>query len=100
MNTVQLEYYSWLGRELIGASEKGKTVTLPLPADGTVRALLADLAADSARFRELVYDPSELRLKEYATLILNGRTIELAGGLGRALAGRRRAAAAPGFSGG
>jgi molybdopterin converting factor small subunit len=98
--TVQLEYYSWLGKELIGAGEKGKTVTLQLPADGTVRALLVGLAADSAKFRELVYDPVEQRLKEYATLILNGRTIELAGGLDAPLKAGDELLLLPGFSGG
>jgi molybdopterin converting factor small subunit len=100
MTTVQLEYYSWLAKELIGVSEKGKKVLLPLPAEGTVRALLAGLAADSAKFRELVYDPAEQRLKEYATLILNGRTIELAGGLDAALKAGDELLLLPGFSGG
>lgn len=98
--TVQLEYYSWLGKELIGAGEKGRTVTLPLPAEGTVRVLLAGLAADSPKFRELVYDPADARLKEYATLILNGRTIELAGGLDAPLQAGDELLLLPGFSGG
>src|SRR5436190_14279590 len=83
--TVQLEYYSWLAKELIGASEKGRTVTVAIPPEGTVRALLARLAGESPAFTRLVYDRGEDRLKEYATLILNGRTIELAGGLDAAL---------------
>ena len=98
--TVQLEYYSWLGKELIGAGERGKTITLPLPAEGTVRVLLTGLAADSAKFRELVYDPADARLKEYATLILNGRTIELAGGLDAPLQAGDELLLLPGFSGG
>jgi molybdopterin converting factor small subunit len=98
--TVELEYFSWLAKELIGADEKGKTVTLGLPPERTVRSLLATLAADSPRFAELVYDPAEQRLKEYATLIVNGRTIELAGGLDAPLKPGDQLLLLPGFSGG
>jgi molybdopterin converting factor small subunit len=100
MATIQLEYYSWLAKELIGASEQGKKIVLPLPAEATVRVLLAGLAADSAKFRDLVYDPVQQRLKEYATLILNGRTIELAGGLDAPLKAGDELLLLPGFSGG
>jgi len=98
--TIKLEYYSWLAKELIGAGEDGRTVELPLPAAGTVRALLAGLAADSEAFERLVYDSADGRLREYATLILNGRVIELAGGLDTHLQPGDHLLLLPGFSGG
>lgn len=98
--TIRLEYYSWLAKELIGAGEQGATVELPLPDDGTVRSLLAGLATDSPKFAELVYDSAGRRLREYATLIVNGRVVELAGGLDARLEAGDHLLLLPGFSGG
>src|SRR5690349_23727668 len=99
-HTVTLEYYSWMAKELKGAGEKGTTDRLPIEHGMTVRDLLADLAAQSPKFAELVYDRDGERLKEYAALILNGQTIELAGGLDRALEPGDALLLLPGFSGG
>jgi molybdopterin converting factor small subunit len=99
-DSVKLEYYSWLAKELIGAGEEGATVEVPLPADRTVRSLLADLANQSDRFEQLVYDRGSRRLREYATLIVNGRVVELAGGLDSRLEPGDHLLLLPGFSGG
>jgi molybdopterin converting factor small subunit len=98
--TVKLEYYSWLAKELIAAGEEGATVEVPLPEDRTVRSLLAGLAAESEAFARLVYDPEDRRLREYATLIVNGRVVELAGGLDARLQPGDHLLLLPGFSGG
>jgi molybdopterin converting factor small subunit len=98
--TVSLEYYSWIATVLKGVGEQGTTVHLPIEDGTTVRDLLAQLAAESPKFEELVYDRAEDRLKEYATLILNGQTIELVGGLGRQLVPGDELLLLPGFSGG
>ena len=98
--TIKLEYYSWLATELKGVGEEGTTVELPIGGDGTVRALLERLAAENPKFEDLVYDRGADRVKEYATLILNGRTIELAGGLGAQLQPGDHLLLLPGFSGG
>ena len=98
--TVSLEYYSWIGTQLKGAEERGTTDHLALRDGTTVRDLLIRLASESPKFEELVYDRAGERLKEYAALILNGQTIELAGGLDRPLSPGDQLLLLPGFSGG
>jgi molybdopterin converting factor small subunit len=97
---IRLEYYSWLATELKGVGEAGTTVQVPIVDGTTVRAVLERLAAENPRFEELVYDRGADRVKEYATLILNGRTIELAGGLDARLRPGDHLLLLPGFSGG
>jgi molybdopterin converting factor small subunit len=104
--TITLEYYSWLRKELGLADEEpkdreGSTVTtIPLRDGTTVRSLLAELAAGSERYERLVYDLEGQRLREYVTLIVNGRVVELAGGLDRELEPGDELLLLPGFSGG
>ncbi|SRR5688572_25636914 len=98
--TVSLEYYAWIATELKGVGERGTTEQLPIEEDTTVRDLLSRLASESPKFAELVYDRADDRLKEYAALILNGQTIELAGGLDRRLEPGDQLLLLPGFSGG
>lgn len=97
---VTLEYYSWMAKELKGAGERGTTVSLPISEGTTVRDLLGQLSDESPKFAELVYSRAEDRLKEYAALIVNGQTIELAGGLDRRLEPGDALLLLPGFSGG
>ena len=98
--TVSLEYYSWIATQLKGAGERGTTDHLRIEDGTTVRDLLARLSIESPKFAELVYDRADDRLKEYAALILNGQTIELAGGLDRRLEAGDQLLLLPGFSGG
>jgi molybdopterin converting factor small subunit len=98
--TVSLEYYSWIATQLKGVGERGTIEQLPIEDGTTVRELLARLADDSPKFAELVYDRADDRLKEYAALIVNGQTIELAGGLDRRLEPGDELLLLPGFSGG
>ena len=100
METVSLEYYSWIATQLKGVGERGTTERLPIDGTTTVRDLLVRLAAASPKFAELVYDQEGERLKEYAALILNGQTIELAGGLDRRLEPGDQLLLLPGFAGG
>ena len=95
--TVSLEYYSWIATKLKGAGEQRHD----RPGADRGRHDGARAARPAlrrvAKFAELVYDRAEDRLKEYAALILNGQTIELAGGLGPAAGAGRPAAAAAGL---
>jgi molybdopterin converting factor small subunit len=98
--TVSLEYYSWIATKLKGVGEHGTTEQVPIDDSTTVRDLLGRLSDGSPVFAELVYDRADDRLKEYAALILNGQTIELAGGLDRRLEPGDRLLLLPGFAGG
>jgi molybdopterin converting factor small subunit len=98
--SVRLEYYSWLATELVGGEERGKTLAVPLTGDRTVRSLLERLARESEAFERLVYDLEGRRIREYAALIVNGRAIELAGGLDSHLQDGDQLLLLPGFSGG
>ena len=98
--TVSLEYYSWIATQLKGAEERGTTDHLAIEDGTTVRDLMRQLADESPKFAELVYDRADDRLKEYAALILNGQTIELVGGLDRALEPGDQLLLLPGFAGG
>jgi molybdopterin converting factor small subunit len=99
-HTISLEYYSWMASKLKGAEERGTTDHLTVADGTTVRDLLGRLADESPAFAELVYDRADDRLKEYAALIVNGQTIELAGGLDRPLESGDQLLLLPGFSGG
>jgi molybdopterin converting factor small subunit len=98
--TVSLEYYSWIATQLKGAEERGTTDHLAIEDGTTVRDLLRQLADESPKFQELVYERADDRIKEYAALILNGQTIELAGGLDRVLEPGDKLLLLPGFAGG
>jgi molybdopterin converting factor small subunit len=105
--TITLEYYSWLCKELGVAHDEPKSggegsaiSTIRLREGATLRSLLEEKAADSASFQRLVYDLEGRRLREYVTLIVNGRVVELAGGLDRKLEPGDELLLLPGFSGG
>jgi molybdopterin converting factor small subunit len=104
--TIRIEYYSWLRKELGVADDEPKDregstlATIPLRDGTTVRSLLAEMAAESESFERLVYDLEDRRLREYVTLIVNGRVVELAGGLDRKLEAGDELLLLPGFSGG
>ena len=107
LGTITLEYYGWLRKDLgveAAAGQhggEGSTVTtIPLWPDATVRGFLESRAAESEAFERLVYDRDGRRVREFVALILNGRVIELAGGLDRKLEPGDELLLLPGFSGG
>jgi molybdopterin converting factor small subunit len=107
LGAITLEYYGWLRKDLGidgGAGQTGgegsTLTTIPLWPDATVRALLEGKAAESESFERLVYDMDGRRVREFVALILNGRVIELAGGLDRKLEPGDELLLLPGFSGG
>ncbi|MFN0072605.1 MAG: MoaD/ThiS family protein [Chloroflexota bacterium] len=105
--TITLEYYGWLRKELRladngrpGGGEGSTVITIPLWPEATVRALLETKAVESEAFERLVYDLAGKRVREFVALIVNGRVVELAGGLDRTLEPGDELLLLPGFSGG
>jgi molybdopterin converting factor small subunit len=78
---VKVEVWPWLS-ETLGAKATQKRILEPeLPEGTTLRALLAHLAQEHARFGELVFDPERGRLTGHSEIALNGAIYDLVGGL-------------------
>lgn len=97
---VTIEYFSWLCRELGMGDRRRVVVELSIAPESTVRDLLTGLARESEPFQRTVYDLEGSRLREYVTLIVNGRLVDLAGGLDARLQPGDQLTLLPGFSGG
>ncbi len=100
MVTVTVEVLSWL-RTKLGHSERARFV-LPaeLAGEATVGDLLARLARTVPGFGEHVYHVDDRRLDEHVVALLNGRALELAGGLTAPLRDGDRLVLLPGYAGG
>ena len=97
---VTVEVFSWL-RGRLGFAEAGQALLpVEVAAGETAGDLLARLAAQVPGFREHVYDPTQGRLYEHVAVLLNGRALELAGGLAAQLRDGDRILLLPGFAGG
>ena len=82
-------------------SGEGSEITcLSVTPGTTVRELLEEHARGSEAFERIVYELNGHRLRESVALIINGRVIELAGGLDRELQQGDELLLLPGFSGG
>ena len=91
MSHVYVEGMPWLSRyfapgqsgpEQSGPGHSGRVVLEREMGDGaTVSDLLAEVTSQSQEFGEVLFDAQTGRLTGYVTLILNGRLLELAGGL-------------------
>jgi molybdopterin converting factor small subunit len=83
---VYLEIRPWLSRcfvpEPSGSGRSGRVVLERETGVGaTVGDLLEEIASENQELRGVLFDPQTGRLTGYVTLILNGRLLELAGGL-------------------
>lgn len=86
MRYVYVEIMPWLSRYFApDQSEPGHSGRVVLEREisdeATVSDLLAEITSRSQEFGEVLFDAQTGRLTGYITLILNGRLLELAGGL-------------------
>jgi len=90
----------WLSHYL--AAERSGRVILEreIDDDTTVKDLLEDIASQNQAFKEALFDAKTGRLAGHISLILNGRFLELAGGLEAKLRPGDIIRLMPGFSGG
>ena len=100
MGSVRLEIMPWLSR-YFAAGRYGRVVLEREVRDGaTVGDLLNEVTAHNREFREIIFDARTGRLVGYLSLVLNGRFVELAGGLEAPLKPGDTLRLMPGFSGG
>jgi len=100
MSSVQVEIMPWLSRYFV-AGHSGRAVFEREVSDGTtVRELLEDISSHSQEFRDMIFDARSGRLAGHVSIILNGRFLELAGGLEARLRPGDTIRLMPGFSGG
>ena len=100
MGSVRLEIMPWLSR-YFAAERPGRVILEREVSDGaTVRDLLEEIASQNEEFKEVLFDARSQRLAGHISLILNGRFLELAGGLETQLMPGDTLRLMPGFSGG
>ena len=97
---VHVEVLPWLS-DHISAQHVGRlTLTQEISQGATARQVLEAMAADNRRFREVVFSAKTGQPAGYIMLLLNGRLIELAGGMEAELKPGDTLRLIPGFSGG
>lgn len=97
---VQLEILPWLNRYYAGGQTGRVTLELALSDGATIRELLEAASADDPQFKEMLWNARTGRVAGHIAVILNGRFVELAGGLDARLAPGDTVQLMPGFSGG
>jgi molybdopterin converting factor small subunit len=81
MGGVRLEILAWLSR-YFGVESSGRVVLEREVTQGTtVGDLLAELISQNRELRDVCFDPQSGRPTGHVTFVLNGRFLELAGGL-------------------
>ena len=86
MSRILVEVMPWLSRYFVpepsGPGHPGRVVLEWAMGDGdTVSDLLEEITSANQELREVLFDTQTGRLTGHVTLILNGRLLELAGGL-------------------
>jgi molybdopterin converting factor small subunit len=91
VSRIYLEIMPWLSRYFSpeqsgpgqsGSGRSGRVILEREMGDGaTVSDLLTEITSQSHEFGEVIFDAQTGRLTGHVTLILNGRLLELAGGL-------------------
>jgi molybdopterin converting factor small subunit len=81
MSHVRLEILPWLSR-YFDAERLGPVILEKDVADGvTVRDLLEEMTSQNQKLGRVLFDERSGRLAAHVRVILNGRVLELAGGL-------------------
>ena len=100
MTGVRVEIMSWLNR-YFGAEHTGRVVLdREVSPRTTVRDLLEEITSGNQEFREMLFDAQTGRPTGHITLILNGRFLELSGGMEAELKAGDTLRLIPVFSGG
>ena len=100
MGSVHLEVLPWLSRYIAGEHSGRAVLEVEVNDGATVRDLLEEIASQNQEFQDVLFDAKTGRLAGHIALILNGRLVELAGGLEATLSPGDTIQLMPGFSGG
>lgn len=100
MSSVQVEVLPWLSRYFASEDHGEVVLEKELHEGATVRDILEEMTAHNQEFREVLFDPKTGKLAGHVGLILNGRFLELAGGLDSKLKSGDTLQLMPGFTGG
>ncbi len=100
MTCVHLEVLPWLSRYFV-AERSGRVVLEREVSDGAmVRDLLEEIASQNQELKEVLFDAKTGRLTSHISLTLNGRFLELTGGLEARLKGGDTIRLMPSIGGG
>ena len=100
MSSVHLEVMPWLSRYFTAGRSERVVLEREMSDGATVRDLLEEITSQNQEFKEVLFDAKTGRLAGHISLILNGRFLELAGGLETKLRPGDTIRLMPGFSGG
>ena len=78
---VRVEVMSWLRRYFDAEGSERVVMEKWVPDGMSVRELVEEIAARNRALGELLFDPETGRWTGHVSLILNGRFLELSGGL-------------------
>ncbi|MFH1485575.1 MAG: MoaD/ThiS family protein [Chloroflexota bacterium] len=100
MSVVKIEAFPWLSGTF-GAPRSDRLILEEEIEEGaTTGDLLRNLAATYRKFGELAFDEETQNLSGHITIVLNGRLLELAGGLEARLKDGDSVLLLPAFDGG
>jgi molybdopterin converting factor small subunit len=100
MRCVQVEVMPWLSRYVVAGCEEPVILEKEVGEGATVRDLLEEMTSENQEFRTVIFDAQTGKLAGYVGLVLNGRFLELAGGVEATVKPGDVLRLMPGFSGG
>lgn len=100
MSTVRLEVMPWLSRYLAGQSTGRVILERKVGHETTVRKLLEQVTSENRELEPVLFNATTGQLGGHICLILNGRLVELTGGMETKLRPGDTVLLMPGLSGG
>jgi molybdopterin converting factor small subunit len=100
MSTVRLEVMPWLSRYLVGQGTGRVILERVVGHETTIRQLLEEVTSENHELGPVLFDATTGQLGGHICLILNGRLMELAGGMETRLRPDDTVLLMPGISGG
>ena len=97
---VQVKVLPWFSEIFAPGQQKSVLLEEDLPAESSLRSLLAHLAARHVRFDQAIYDPQRDVLRETVVITHNGRLVSPPASLGLVLQSGDTVALIPAYSGG